>query len=156
VIRATEGFAMVKVQELKEVILFRDVPESVLELLAEIAEEVHFAAGEPIADEEEPAPALYLIRLGTVRGSGEGLDTPVVFGAGESFGEVSILDGGPIGLTLIASERVDAIALRPARLAEKFAGNHEAGHAFYRVAARSLAGRLRRTVGAHALASHRS
>jgi CRP-like cAMP-binding protein len=146
---------MVTAHELKGIFLLKEVPDDALELLAGIAEEVTFLAGDPIGEEGEPAKALYLIRVGTVRGSGPGLDAPVSFGSGESFGEVSIMDGGPLGMTLIAAENVDVIALRPARLAEAFARNHEAGHALYRAAARSLAARLRRTVEAHTLTIHR-
>ena len=87
-----------------------------------------------------------------MRGATEGGKAPVVFGTGESFGQVSLLDGGPIGMTLSAAERVDAIALRPSRLQEKLAGNHEAGHVLFRAVARSLAARLRRAVDALDLA----
>lgn len=143
---------MVTAQELKQIFLFKDVPDDVLELVAEIADEVTFGPGEPIADEGERAKALYLIRSGTVRGTTANLSTPLLFGTGESFGQVSLLDGGPIGMTLAAAERVDAVALRPGKLAEAFAANHEAGHVLYRAVARSLAARMRRLADAFTLA----
>ncbi|HUL57790.1 MAG TPA: Crp/Fnr family transcriptional regulator [Anaeromyxobacteraceae bacterium] len=146
---------MVTVQELKQIFLFKDVPDDVLKLVAEVAEEVTFTPGEPIAAEGEPAKALYLIRSGTVRGTNVNVKAPMVFGTGESFGQVSILDGGPIGMTLAAVERVDAIALRPAKLAGKLAGNHEAGHVLFRAVARSLAARMRRLGDAFTLARDR-
>ena len=118
---------------------------------AEAAEEVTFSAGEPIATAADPAKALYLIRSGTVRATREGVAQAVTFGSGQSFGQVSLLDGGPMGMNLVALERVDAVALRPARLAEKLGGNPAAGFELFRAVARSLASRLRSAVDAIAL-----
>jgi CRP-like cAMP-binding protein len=143
---------MVTPQELKRIFLFKNVPDAVLALVAQAAEEVTFSAGEPIASEGEPAKALYLIRNGTVRATREGVAKPVVFGSGQSLGQMSLLDGGPAGMTAVAVERVDAIALRPARLAEKLGGNPQAGFELFRAVARSLAARLRLAVDAVALA----
>jgi CRP-like cAMP-binding protein len=142
---------MVTAAELKKIFLFKDVPEPILKLVAEAAEEVAFSPGETIASESTPAKALYLIRNGTVRATREGVKAPVTFGSGESLGQMSLLDGGPAGMTATAVERVDAIALRPARLAEKLGGNPEAGFALFRAVARSLAARLRRAADAFAL-----
>ncbi len=143
---------MVNAKDLKQIFLFKDVPDSVLKLVAEAAEEVTFSPGEPIAAEAQPAKALYLIRSGTVRATREGITQAVTFGSGQSFGQVSLLDGGPVGVNAVAVERVDAIALRPARLAEKLAGNPAAGFELFRAVARSLAQRLRVAVDALALA----
>ncbi len=146
---------MVTAKDLKQIFLFKDVPEAVLKLVAEAAEEVTFSAGEPITAEAQPAKALYLVRSGTVRGTREGLAQPVTFGTGQSFGQMSILDGGPSGMSTVAVERVDAIALRPARLQEKLAGNPQAGFELFRAVARSLAARLRLAVDAVSLARER-
>jgi CRP-like cAMP-binding protein len=143
---------MVTPQELKQIFLFKAVSDPVLKLVAEAAEVVTFAPGETIAAEGEPAKALFLVRSGTVRATRVGTNVPVTFGAGESFGQVSLLDGGPIGMDAVAAERVEAIALRPAKLAEKLAGNPQAGFELFRAVARSLAGRLRRAVDAFAIA----
>ncbi len=143
---------MVTAQELKKIFLFKDVPEPVLKLVAGVAEEVTFAPGETIANAGDAPRALYLIRSGTVRATAEGAPKPVVFGTGESFGQVSLLDGGPAGMTAVAAERVEAVALRSSRLIEGLAGNHEAGHVLFRAVARSLAARLRRAMDALALA----
>ncbi len=143
---------MVTTKDLKQIFLFKDVPESALKLVAEAAEEVTFSPGEPIAAETQPAKALYLVRSGTVRATREGIAKPVTFGTGQSFGQVSLLDGGPIGMNAVAVERVEAIALRPARLAEKLAGNPQAGFELFRAVSRSLAARLRQAVDALALA----
>jgi CRP-like cAMP-binding protein len=146
---------MVTAQELKQIFLFKSVPDAVLKLVAEAAEEVTFTPGETIAAEGDPAKALYLVRGGTVRATREGLKAPVTFGAGQSFGQMSLLDGGPVGMNVVAVERVDAIALRPARLAEKVAGNPQAGFELFRAVSRSLAARLRQAVDAVAIAQQR-
>ncbi|BDG01938.1 Crp/Fnr family transcriptional regulator [Anaeromyxobacter oryzae] len=143
---------MVTAQDLKQIFLFKHVPDPVLALVAEAAEEVTFAPGETIATERDPAKALYLIRSGTVRATRQDLSAPVLFGTGESIGQVSILDGGPAGMEAVALERVDAVALRPARLVEKLGANPEAAFQLYRAVARSLAGRLRRALDAISLA----
>jgi CRP-like cAMP-binding protein len=146
---------MVTVAELKQIFLFKNVPDAALKRVAEAAEEVTFAAGEPIASEGEPTKALYLVRSGTVRATREGLAQPVTLGSGQSFGQMSLLDGGPAGMTAIAVERVDAIALRPSRLAEELAGDPAAGFELFRALARSLAARLRLAVDAVSLSRER-
>ncbi len=143
---------MVTANDLKQIFLFKDVPDAVLKLVAEAAEEVTFSPGEPIAAEAQPAKALYVIRSGTVRATREGVALPVTFGTGQSFGQMSLLDGGPAAMNAVAVERVDAIALRPSRLGDKLAGNPEAGFELFRAVARSLAARLRLAVDAVALA----
>jgi CRP-like cAMP-binding protein len=144
---------MVTAQELKKIFLFKDVPDAALALVAEAAEEVGFSPGEPILAEAQPAKALYLIRSGTVRATRDGLAKPVTLGTGQSFGQMSLLDGGRAGMSAVAVERVDAIALRPARLQERLAGNPAAGLEVFRAVARSLAARLRLAIDAVALAS---
>ncbi len=143
---------MVTAQELKQIFLFKGTPDAALKLVADAAEEVTFSPGEPIAAESEPGKALYVIRSGTVRATKDGVKTPVTLGTGQSFGQMSLLDGGPVGMSVVAVERVDAIALRPGRLAEKLAGNPQAAFELFRAVARSLAARLRTVVDALALA----
>ena len=142
------------VRALKQIFLFKDVSEPVLKLVAQVAEEVSFGAGETIASENDPARALLVIRNGTVRASREGM-SPIVFGTGQAMGQMALLDGGPVGVTAVALERVDAFAIQPQRLADKLAGNYEAGFQLYRAIARSLAARFRRAVDELTLASER-
>ncbi len=80
----------------------------------------------------------------------------MTFGSGQAMGQMALLDGGPAGMTVVALERVDAFALRPERLAEKLAGNHEAGFQLFRAVARSLAARLRRAVDELTLSKERT
>jgi CRP-like cAMP-binding protein len=143
---------MVTTQELEKIFLFKDVSDAALKLVAAAAEEVTFSPGEPILAETQPAKALYLVRSGTVRATRDGLAQPVTFGSGQSFAQMSLLDGGPAGMSAVAMERVEAIALRPGRLQEAFAGNPAAGLEVFRAVARSLAARLRQAVDAVSLA----
>ncbi len=140
---------------LRQIFLFKDVPEPALKVVAQAMEEVSVGAGETLASESDTPKALYLIRNGTVRATREKGKLSVVFGSGQAIGAVAFLDGGPAGMNVVALERVDLFALRPEKLAEKLAGSPEAAHQFYRVVARSLAARLRNAVDAFALAKER-
>ena len=142
------------VEALKQVFMFKDVPEPVLELVARAVDEISVAAGETIVSPADTPNALYIIRNGTVRVE-PGDAPPVLFGTGETIGEVALIDGGPAGGTVIALERVDLLVLRSGKLADALAGHPEAGHQFYRAIAKSLAGRLRRAVGMLAFARQR-
>jgi CRP-like cAMP-binding protein len=140
------------VQALKQIFVFKHVSEPVLRLVADVAEPVTFGGGEILASETEPAKTLILIRTGTVRCSREGMPT-VDFGSGQTVGLVTLLDGGPVGITAVALERVDAYSIRLERLHTKLAGNTDAGYQFYHAVARSLAMRLRLLVDELELAS---
>lgn len=144
------------IRALKQVILFKDVPEPVLEMVARTAEEISVPAGATIVSETDKPNALYVIRNGTVRAILEGgRAPPVMFGTGETIGEGWLIDGGSAGGTVIAVERVDLLVIRSAKLADALAGHPEAGFQLYRAIARSLAGRLRRAVGMLAFSRER-
>jgi len=136
------------VRALKQVIMFKDVPEPVLEIVAGTAEEVSVAAGETIISVRDTPNALFVIRNGTVRVVVEsGKAPPVFLGTGETLGDALFIDGGPAGGTAVAVERVDLLVFRSAKVADALAGHPEAGYQLYRAIARSLAGHLRRAVG---------
>jgi CRP-like cAMP-binding protein len=141
---------------LKQVIMFKDVPEPVLEVVARAAEEISVPAGQTLVTATETPDALYVIRSGTLSLRPEGgAFPPVLFGTGEAIGDVQFADGEPAGATIIALERVDLLVIRSAKLAEALAGHPDVGYQLYRAIARSLAGRLRRAVGMLAFASER-
>lgn len=143
-------------QALKTTFLFRDVPEPILKVVAQCVEERTLPGGDPIVSEDQAADALYIIRRGSVRGFRGGDATPIVMGPGQSFGQVSLLDGGPVGLTALTLEPTELLVLHAARLREKLGENHEAGHVLFRAVARSLAARLRLSMDALALATEGS
>ena len=136
-------------EALKQVVIFKDVADPILRIIAEAAEEVTIGAGESIVS--ELPKALYVIRHGTVRVVVREGVPAVLFGAGETIGEVELIDGGPGPAGLTALERVDVLMLRSDRLARALAGHPEAAYELYRAIARSLAGRLRRAVAMLAL-----
>ncbi|HTO99182.1 MAG TPA: cyclic nucleotide-binding domain-containing protein [Myxococcales bacterium] len=132
---------------LKQVFIFKDVPENVLELVAKAAEEVSASAGETILASGQSPNAIFVIRNGTVRLTSDARDVaPVLFGSGETLGEVPFLDGGPAGLNAVALERADLLVIRKQKLEAILAGNPEAGFRFYQAIAVSLAIRVRRVV----------
>lgn len=143
-------------QTLRGIYLFSEVPENVLRLIAQSAEEMSYRQGETIVSEGQTGDTLFLVRNGSVRGSKGGEQTTYVVGPGGSFGQASLLDGGAVGMNAVALERVDLLAIRGSRLMEKFATDHESAHYFFRAVAKSLAGRLRRAVDALTLAREAS
>ena len=130
-------------QALKTTFLFRDVPEPILKLVAECAEEKSLPGGDPVANEDQAIDALYVILSGSVQGFRHGDPTHVVMGPGQAFGQLSLIDGGPLGLSATTVEPTKVLILRAAKLREVLGGNHEAGHYLFRAVAKSLAVRLR-------------
>ena len=144
------------IRALKQVMMFKDVPEPVLKIVARAAEEVTLPAGETLVSGTDTPNALYVIRNGTVRAVLEGGKAPpLLFGTGETIGEAQFIDGAPAGGTVTALERVDLIVIRSGKLADALADHPEAGFELYRAIARSLAGRLRRAVSMLAFARER-
>jgi len=143
------------VQALKQVFIFKDVPESVLEMVARVAQEVSLGPGETIFSPGDSSNALFVIRSGTVRAVPEGGAPAVLFGTGETLGEITLVDGEPISGTATALERVDLLVIRAGSLADELAARPDAAVQLYRAIAKSLAGRLRRAVGMIALAKNR-
>ncbi len=72
------------VQALKNTLLFKDVPEPILAIVAECVEERTITGGAPIVSSHQTTGSLYIIRHGSVQGTrgGEatsscwGLDSP--------------------------------------------------------------------------------
>jgi len=139
-------------QALKQAFIFKNVPDSVLQIVAAAAEHMSVPTGETILSSSAP-DSLYVIQRGTVRVVAEGGNAPpIFFGTGETVGEVPLLDGGPVGVIATALEPVEVLVLRAPKLADALAGHPEAGYHLYRAIAKSLAGRLRRAVGMIAIA----
>lgn len=140
-------------QALKSTFLFRDVPESILAVVAQCVEERTLPGGDPIAAEEQAVDALYIILSGSVQGFRHGDPTHLVMGPGQAFGQLSLIDGGPLGLSATTVEPTRLLVLRAAKLREVLGGNHEAGHHLFRAVAKSLAAKLRYSTRALELAT---
>jgi CRP-like cAMP-binding protein len=150
-LKAKEAFVSNRLEELKRIFLFRGVSDPVLAIVADVAREVSLASGETLVSDGDPEKALYVIRRGTIRASRE--KHPSLFlGPGDAIGVIALIDGGPMGLTAVALERVDVLLIERTSLAEKLAGNYEAEFELYRAVARSLAANFRRSVDDWAIA----
>ncbi len=135
-------------EALKNVDLFRDVPEPGLRAIAEIAEPVSLSAGDVVVVEGGPPDALYVIRSGRCRIFKEkgGDAMPVVYvHTFDQFGASSLLDGEPRSATVIAVEATELLAFRAERLTALLQRDPRTAAAFYRALAISLFKRLRRT-----------
>jgi CRP-like cAMP-binding protein len=144
------------IRALRQVTIFKEVADPVLEIVAGAAEEVTIPAGETILSMTDTVNAMYVIRNGTVRAVLDGGNAPpLMFGAGETIGEGQFIDGEPVNATVTALERVDLLVIRTGKLADALSGHPEAGYDLYRAIARSLAARLRRAVSMFAFARER-
>ena len=133
---------------LRQVDLFKDVPEAGLRAIAEIAEPVSLAAGDVVVVEGGPPDALYVIRSGSCRvfkeKGGDAMQV-VEIEAGNQFGASSMLDRAPRSATVIAAEATELLAFRAERLTEVLERDPLTAAVFYRALAASLFRRLRRT-----------
>jgi CRP-like cAMP-binding protein len=84
----------------------QDLPPQIVSELAAVATLHHYAAGEIIFLEFEPAAGLYLVATGSVkvsRFSKEGREHILhIFSRGDTFNDVAVLDGGPNPATATA------------------------------------------------------
>ncbi|HWE22482.1 MAG TPA: cyclic nucleotide-binding domain-containing protein [Myxococcales bacterium] len=144
------------VRALRQVFIFKDVPDPVLEMVAGAAEDISVNPGETFLSPGDTPNALFVIRSGTVRLVPDRANAPsVLFGTGETIGEISLIDGAPFAGSATALERADLLVIRAGRLSDTLAGKPEAAVQLYRAIAKSLAGRLRRAVDMITLAKER-
>jgi CRP-like cAMP-binding protein len=136
------------VAALKKVDVFRELPDSGLRAIAEVAEPVSLAAGDVVVVEGGPPDALYVITNGSCRifkeKGGDAMGVVVVH-AFDQFGASSLLDRGPRSATVIAVEPTELLAFRAERLSAVLARDPVTAATFYRALAVSLFRRLRRT-----------
>lgn len=96
--RASMGGAAVRLEQLRQVSLFRGLSEGELRELTAAASERRFPKGAVIFNAGDAAEALHLILAGAVkvfRLSDDGREqTLAVLGPGDCLGEVALLDGG--------------------------------------------------------------
>jgi CRP-like cAMP-binding protein len=140
---------------LKNVDLFRDVPEPGLRAIAEVAEPVSVAAGDLILVEGGPPDALYVITKGACRIFKEkgGDAMPVVMvHAFDQFGGSSMLDREPRSASVIATEPTELLAFRAETLTAVLQKDPVTAAAFYKALAISLFKRLRRTTDEYGIA----
>ncbi len=102
--------------QLDRVAFFADLDAPSLEQIAGAMRKRTFRAGEAIFHRDDPGQVLYVIREGRVRirlTSVEGQEVALaVFGPGDSFGEMAILDSQPRSADAIAIDKVEVFTLQ--------------------------------------------
>ena len=101
---------------LKQVTLFAGLSDDALQELGTVAKRRAFRSGEVIFHRDDPGQVLYVIKEGKVKIcliSPDGQEISlVVFGKGECFGELALLDGLPRSADAIAVEKVECYTLQ--------------------------------------------
>jgi len=99
-----------KVALIKKVPLFQGLSDRQLEQIARLAEEVDVLAGKRLAASGESGNELFIIAEGeaTVK-TGDGRSSRLR--AGEFFGEMSLIDGGPRSATIYAASAMKLLVI---------------------------------------------
>src|SRR5271165_3586500 len=97
--------------QLDRIAIFQDLDAASLSELVQAMRRRSFRPGEAIFHRDDPGQVLYVIKEGRVRirlTSAEGQEVALaVFGPGESFGEMAILDSQPRSADAIAVDKVE-------------------------------------------------
>ncbi len=105
-----------KTSYLKQVTLFANLSDDALHELTNVAKHRTFRSSEVIFHRDDPGQVLYVIKEGKVKIcliSPDGQEISlVVFGKGECFGELALLDGLPRSADAVAVERVECFTLQ--------------------------------------------
>jgi len=101
---------------LAQVAIFAGLDEDGLRELASVARRRTFRAGEVIFHRDDPGQVLYVIRSGKVKiyiTSQDGQEVSLaVFGPGDYFGELALLDGQPRSASAVAIEPAETYTLQ--------------------------------------------
>jgi CRP-like cAMP-binding protein len=133
---------------LKQVDVFKDIPDAGLRAIAAVGEPVSVREGDVIAVEGGPADALFVIRSGGCRIYKEKGGNPqevVELEAGTQFGASALLERAPRSATIVATAPTELVAFRAERLLAVLERDPDTAARFYRALAASLYRRLRRT-----------
>jgi CRP/FNR family cyclic AMP-dependent transcriptional regulator len=95
---------------LKKVPLFSDCSTKEITQIAAASKPVTHKAGTVIAREGEPGIGLFVIAKGTAEVTIGGMKRATL-GAGDFFGEVALLDGGPRTATVTAADDVELLGI---------------------------------------------
>jgi hypothetical protein len=122
---------------LKGVSLFAEVPGEDLAALVQATEEISPTPEEPVIREGEPGDALYVVVRGTVRVE-RGGRVLARLGAGECFGELSVIDQEPRSATVIPEADTRLLAIAQEDFYELLADHPEMAASVLRVMSRRL------------------
>ena len=105
------------IDHMRKVPLFRGMPTSALETVADRATETTFGDGETVTREGEPGNTFYIVTEGRLHVSKHGTLVRDL-GPGDFLGEISLIDGGPRTATVTADGPVQALVIRRADFLE--------------------------------------
>lgn len=126
------------IDQLRQVPLFRGLPDAALKHVLNIGKEIRHAAGEPVLEEDRSGVGFHLILSGTAAVTVGGTEV-ARFGPGDYFGEMSIIDGAPRSATVTAVDDLTTLAIT----AWEFEGLMEHHPSVMRVLLVELSGRIR-------------
>jgi CRP-like cAMP-binding protein len=99
-----------KIEALQGVWLFSTCSKKELRLLAGICDRVSVPAGERVVKEGEPGREFYVILDGAAEATA-GTAVIARLGAGDFFGEMALLDGGPRSASVTTTDESDLLIL---------------------------------------------
>lgn len=138
-----------RAQALAGINIFAGLGEAALEQLANIATQEAHKLGEFVFHEGSPGDALYLIQSGKVRISrevaGMGEEALAVLQAGETFGEMSIIDGSPRSADARVHESCQLLVIKKADMEDLLFLNKDLAYELLWSWVRILSSRLRET-----------
>ncbi len=104
-----------KVALLRQHPLFRDLTPAALERLCRYAKSVKFKRGAKVVSKGDPGASMFAVARGTVRMSSPSTDGRNallnLIGAGETFGEIAMLDGQPRSTDAIANTDCELLVI---------------------------------------------
>jgi len=97
-------------EHLATVPLLRSCSKRELQRVAQVADEVQLEAGRAVVTEGLPGNECYVVISGTATVSRAGVVIATI-GAGDHFGELSVLDGGPRTATVTATSDIELLVI---------------------------------------------
>lgn len=109
---------------LKSVMMFKDIDAREIYHIAQITEEEHFKADQPLFHEGDPGDCLYIVVSGRVR-IHKGSQELAVFQKGDTLGEMAIFDDLPRSASATALEETAVLKISQAKFFELMATRME-------------------------------
>lgn len=98
------------IDPIRAIPLFRSCSDRSIEIIAGIAREASFPAGEVLVREGDEGDSLIVIRSGSATVT-QGGGTVRRLGAGDFLGEIALIDGRPRTATVKAEEPIEALVI---------------------------------------------
>ncbi len=130
------------VDALRQTRLWHGVPDSVARQVAELMEPLRFETNETLILQGQEGTHFYLLTAGSVDVRIGGIDsasaTVATLGPNECVGEMSLLTGNAASASVVATERVEALALDAAEFRTTVANDPKTLHEFVRILSERL------------------